>query len=179
MQLKVLPPGSQAFIFMTMMNFIEIITGTLEDIPLLVSHHRLMFEDIYEKEGLEINKQKFDLMDQIYGDKLKSQIQTGECQAWIAVTGGKKVASGTITLATLVPTPDDSNSVLAFIHSIFTESTYRRQGCSRIILKSIIDHCRLVGVRRLLLSTSEMAQPLYLSLGFKKSTNSMALVIPE
>jgi GNAT superfamily N-acetyltransferase len=68
---------------------------------------------------------------------------------------------------------------VAFLHSVFTEPKYRKQGYAKMIVESAIKFCNSNGIKRLLLNTSEEAKSLYKSLGFEYSKTSMSLFLGD
>ena len=151
-------------------------TATVEDIPVLVSHRRRMFEDMAARKGVPYDPSHLDAMDAAYGPYLHVQLNNATTRAWVIVDGDRKVASGALLFADWMPRPDGQKPGLAYVHSVYTEPDYRRSGLARRILKAMIAECRTRGLPRLTLHASEMGRPLYASLGFV-DTNEMRLML--
>ena len=54
-----------------------------EDIPVLVKHHCLMFEEILTLKGLNIDNATFKKIETSHNDKLEKQLSDGSCVAWL------------------------------------------------------------------------------------------------
>ncbi|MCP4049688.1 MAG: GNAT family N-acetyltransferase [bacterium] len=152
--------------------------ANIEDIPVLVKHHRLMFEEINELENNTASFIYSDL-DKSYTEKLKAQLPNGLCRAYVIEYKNKVVASGAVTIAEYVPIPEDTNTKIARIHSVYTDKEHRRKGLAKQIMEALISICKEPGIRRIRLVYSNEAQQLYEKLGFKPMTNSLELFIKE
>lgn len=161
----------------TKSNESRIQLATHNDIPTLVTHHHKMFKEIWEFRGLEIIDQKMEDMDKAYTEKLHKEIGNGECIAWVIKNDDKIVASGAVSFVSMVPTPDDSSAMVAYVHSIYTDHENRNKGYCRQIVMTAIKHCKSKGVKRMILNASEEGRPIYEDIGFKLSENSMRLFI--
>jgi len=151
--------------------------ATIKDIPVLVSHHRLMFEEIYRLKGETVEKSKLEEMDFAYEFKLKKQIEDEMCTAWLIRVNDIVVSSGAVSLVTMVPVPFDINTSVAYIHSIYTVPKFRGNGFAGIILNSIIEYCKSKSVKRVQLSASDAGKHLYEKIGFKPMPSSMMLFL--
>jgi len=54
-----------------------------EDIPILVRHHCLMFEEILTLKGMNIDISTFKKIETAHNDKLVKQLSDGSCVAWL------------------------------------------------------------------------------------------------
>lgn len=151
--------------------------ATLNDIPILVMHHHIMFEEIWALRGFKLDTLQFEAMDKEYEKKLQKEIVNGKCKAWIIKNGKKIVASGAMSIISMVPTPYDSSYKVAYLHSIFTECEYRNRGCAQLISENSIQYCKSQGIKRMILEASDAGRPIYEKIGFQSSTSSMRLLI--
>ncbi len=147
--------------------------GNTEDIPILAIHHRLMFEEIWESKGENIDISKFIEIEKIYTEKLRQQIEDGSCQAWVIENENKIAASGAISIVKMVPTPDDLSCEVAYLHSMYTERIYRNKKCARRIIEKAIQYCKSSGIKRILLNASEAGRPVYQKIGFRQAEDVM------
>lgn len=159
-----------------MINSGEVVTieATLENVPLLVEHHRRMFEEILvsqEKDPASLDKKK---LDAAYQKKMQGELGK-TCKAWLAQYKGEFVASGAVSLLSMVPVPFDYSYHVAYIHSIFTENQFRGRGIAGYILCEIIEYCRDKEVNRLILNASDAGRPIYERFGFEIVENSMRM----
>jgi len=83
--------------------------------------------------------------------------------------------TGAVSIMSLVPTPQDPNTSVAYIHSIFTVPEYRGRGFASQILNSILDYCKCAKIKRVQLSASDAGRSLYEKSGFKPADSSMVL----
>ena len=150
--------------------------ATLDDIPVLVSHRRKMFEDMAALKGERHDRAGLDMMDVAYEALLRYEIPAGSTRVWVIEDGGQIAASGALKFTDWLPRPDGLRRGLVYVHSVYTEPAYRRQGLARRVLTAMIDYCRDNGWPRLSLHASELGRGLYEDLGFK-STNEMRLVL--
>jgi GNAT superfamily N-acetyltransferase len=151
--------------------------ATESDIPRLGVHHRKMFEEIWEKKGESIDPSVGKAIERAYAKKLKQELTDGSCKAWVIESENKIVASGTITIASLVPTPRDLSSSVAYLHSMYTEKEYRNNHFANLIVERAIQFCRNNGINRIFLNASEAGRPIYEKLGFRTAPEMMRLVI--
>ncbi len=150
--------------------------ATIDDIPVLVSHRRKMFEDMAALKGEQHDRAGLDAMDVTYTVILRYEIPAGSTKAWVIEDGGRIAASGALKFTDWLPRPDGSRRGLAYVHSVYTEPAYRRMGLARRILTAMIDDCRDNDWPRISLHASELGRGLYENLGFKP-TNEMRLVL--
>ena len=150
--------------------------ATATDIPVLVGHRRKMFEDMAALRGDPHNRAGLESMDAQYSAQLRYEVPSGSTRIWVIEIDGKIAASGALKLTDWLPRPDGSRRGLAYVHSVYTEPPYRRQGLARLILNTMIEYGRQNGWSRLSLHASEMGRGLYEELGFKP-TNEMRLVL--
>jgi hypothetical protein len=94
----------------------KLVEASIEDIPVLVNHHRWMFEEIWKYRNLELDEQKLKDMDVAYKAKLDEEITNGICKAWILKDEKRTVASGAISIASMVPLPSDPSFQVAYLH---------------------------------------------------------------
>jgi N-acetylglutamate synthase-like GNAT family acetyltransferase len=156
---------------------ISIREATESDIPRLGVHHRKMFEEIWKKKGKSIDPSVGKAMERAYAKKLGQELTNGPCRAWVIERENKIVASGAITIASLVPTPKDLSSSVAYLHSMYTEKGYRNNHFANLIVERAIRFCRDAGIKRAFLNASEAGRPIYEKLGFRAAPEMMRLSI--
>jgi GNAT superfamily N-acetyltransferase len=150
--------------------------ATVDDIPVLVSHRRKMFEDMAALNGEQHDRAGLEAMDDAYAVLLRYEIPAGSTKAWVIETDGGPVASGALKFTDWLPRPDGLRRGWVYVHSVYTEPDHRRLGLARRILTTMIDDCRANGWPRLSLHASETGRGLYEDLGFTP-TNEMRLVL--
>jgi GNAT superfamily N-acetyltransferase len=152
--------------------------ATLDDTHVLALHHRKMMEEIVERKGSFLEKKSGDDLEAAHLQKIQQQMPQGTCLAWLIEHQGRIAASGAISLISLTPVPSDLNATVAFVHSIYTEPAFRRQGCAEKIMQAAVQYCRQRGIHRLILNASEAGRSIYERFGFTSSPESMRLLIP-
>lgn len=155
---------------------IEIRTAGLEDIPLLVEHHRKMFMEILQNQGANPELTDFQRIDREYENKLKNEIG-GDCVAWMAQNANAFLASGAVTVISMVPVPKDYSYRVGYLHSVYTEKNYREIGLAGRIVQEAVHYCKSRSIKRLILNASKAAKPLYDQFGFEEVENHMRLWI--
>ena len=149
--------------------------ATVHDIPVLVAHHHKMFEEIWTRLGFEIDTHQFEAMDKAHEEKLRKEIADGTCKVWVIGIDNKIVASGAISIDSMTPTPYDPSYRVAYLHSIYTEPSYRKRGLAERITKQAMTYCRSQGIKRMILEASDAGRPIYEKLGFQPSGRTMRL----
>ena len=65
---------------------IPVHSATIGDVPILVDHHRKMFEEIWSARGLEIDDHKFEEMDKAHEKKLSEELLKNSPKEKIIIT---------------------------------------------------------------------------------------------
>ena len=150
--------------------------ATPDDILLLAKHHRMMFEEIWERNGIPTDKSGLALLEKEYVKKLTNEFKSGTCISWVVQIGNQIVSSGAISIVLYVPVPHDLSPQIAFLHSVYTEKEYRHQHYARDITQEAANYCRNLGIKRLYLFASDAGRPLYENIGFVPVPNMMMLL---
>ena len=148
-----------------------------EDIPILVRHHRLMFEEIWTLKSLNYDISNLEEMDKNYAEKLQKQLRNNTVKAWLIEDISEIIASGAVSVISMVPLPDDPSDRVAYLHSIYTEKGYRSRGFAHRIAETAIHYCKSQGIRRMMLNASDAGRPVYEKTGFQAADNVMRLWI--
>ena len=151
--------------------------ATTGDIPLLASHHRRMFEEIWEQKGLVLEAANAKEVENAYIEKLKKEIPAGTCKAWVVQENDQAVASGAISIVSYVPVPSDVNHSAAYLHSMYTEKEFRGKKYARQIIAGALEFCKKNRISRVVLNASDAGRPLYEKLGFTSSPETMRMFI--
>jgi GNAT superfamily N-acetyltransferase len=158
------------------MNLREAFIG---DISVLAKHHRNMFEEIWTQKGEPISTVKAQEIEKAYTQKLELEMGEGICKAWVIESKGEIVSSGAITFVSFVPTPYDLSSKIAYLHSIFTEKSYRNKKCAQRVIHAAIKYCSDQGVNRMILTASNAGKTIYEKIGFHSTPEMMRLLIDK
>lgn len=149
------------------------------DIRELGTHHRRMFEEIWQQEGRDLSVERGREIERAYIAKLEKEIPAGACRVWVVRDERRIVASGGVTLVSFVPVPDDVNHTIAYLHSMYTEPEYRGKKMARRIVEQALSFCRALGIRRIILNASDAGKMIYEQYGFSASVKTMLLTMPE
>jgi GNAT superfamily N-acetyltransferase len=151
--------------------------ASISDISMLAVHHRKMFMEIWEKKRDYLEPERANQIEKAYVTKLETEMKNGNCIAWVIEDKESVVASGAVTFISLVPNPSDLSSKVAYLHSMYTEKSYRNKKCAQQIIQKAIDLCASQGVKRIMLNASDAGQPVYQKIGFRSAPDTMRLFI--
>ena len=160
------------------MNKYFILKAVLSDIQVLVSHHCMMFREIRDLQDKKIDDISCKKMEESQTKKIGDGFPKGLCHAWVTEDeNGKIVASGAISICNWVPTPEDPNYIVAYLHSMYTEKVHRGIGLATKIIEEVRDFCRKNNISRILLAASDSGKPIYEKIGFKSNNSFMFLTV--
>ena len=160
-----------------MENEFQLHLATLNDIPTLVIHRRLMFEEMYHLENVVIDKVDLDEVDAAYANYLQRSLLSGIAWSWVIRYMDRIPASCVISLIDYPPNPGNPTGQMALLHGVYTESAYRRLGLARCICNEALKFCQKRGISRITLNASKAGRSLYESLGFESVTTQMRLTL--
>ena len=90
---------------------------------------------------------------------------------------GRLVASGAATLSQRLPSPRNTVALVGYIQWVATDPPYRRRGYARDVLLGLLDWLKLRGAVSVELHATDVAAPLYRSLGFSVSAQGLRLFL--
>jgi GNAT superfamily N-acetyltransferase len=147
------------------------------DIPIMATHHKKMFEEIWEKRNEQLNPIRAIEVENAYAQKLEIDMKNGICRAWVIEDKEIVVASGAVSFASFVPTPSNLSFNIAYVHSIYTEKSHRNARCAQQIIHNIITHCQSQGIMTIMLRASDAGRAIYQKIGFQPDSNMMIMII--
>lgn len=150
------------------MKKIEITKATANDIEPLMT---LRLEMLREVNGLEEN---YEFSDEIVNFSREYYL-TGDQTTVIAKDGTKLIGCASINYIHLMPTFHHPVGKRAFLMSVYTKKEYRRRGIARDMIHILIDEAKERGCTEIILDATEDGKPLYKSLGFIDSNETMCL----
>jgi len=148
--------------------------ATLDDIPVIVTHRRKMFEDMRTGtpallDGMEA---RFDLW-------LRERMENGRYLTWFAITPEGSIASGAgLWLMDWPPHIIGEAAYRGYLLNVYTEQEYRRNGLGRMLTQNALDWCWANNIEVVVLHASAQGRRIYEKMGFQ-STNEMRLLKPE
>ena len=147
---------------------IEYKIATNDDIELLMSSR------------LEMLKVVNDLpKDYVYDDVIvnasRDYFLNGDHVTVLAIDGGEVIGCASMSFMWIMPTFSHPTGKRAHLMNVYTRSEYRRQGIARKMVQMLIDETWKRGATEISLDATKMGRPLYESMGFTNSTESMVL----
>ena len=92
-----------------------------------------------------------------------------------ALDGNNFIGCASISFIRMMPTFDHITGKRAHLMNVYTRSEYRRQGIARRMVQMLIEESWKAGATEISLDSTELARPLYESLGFNASAECMVL----
>lgn len=154
-----------------MSSAFDVRPATVDDIPILVSYRRSMFESM----GIA-DETALSAMCEVMSRYLHQALPGGEYRGWVAEAGGVVIASGGLVIQRLPPSPRNMDGRHGYIMNIYTEPAWRRKGVATAILTTILDYLRSLGVPVATLHATQDGRPVYERFGFEQ-TNEMRLIM--
>ena len=147
---------------------IEYKIATKDDIELLMSSR------------LEMLKVVNDLpADYVYDDVIVNESRdyflNGDHVTVLAIDDGEVIGCASMSFMWIMPTFSHPTGKRAHLMNVYTRSEYRRQGIARKMVEMLIDETWKRGATEISLDATKMGRPLYESMGFTNSTESMVL----
>lgn len=151
-----------------MENKIAISKSTAADIDRLME---IRLEMLRVVNGLEADYE--------FSDELKTESRgyflSGDQTTLLATDGEKTIGCASINYITIMPTFSHPTGKRAFLMSVYTQKEYRRMGIARRMVGQLVGEARAKGCSEIILDATEEGRPLYKSLGFKESGETMCL----
>lgn len=99
-------------------------------------------------------------------ESVRDELAQGRYQAWLAEADGQPVACTVLIWWPMPPNVEDMHRRRGYVSSVYTHPDYRRLGLARRLMEMLVAQARELHIGKLLLSSSSMGRPLYLSMGF-------------
>ena len=93
----------------------------------------------------------------------------------LAIDGGEVIGCASMSFMWIMPTFSHPTGKRAHLMNVYTRSEYRRQGIARKMVNMLIDETWKRDATEISLDATTMGRPLYESMGFTNSTESMVL----
>lgn len=94
---------------------------------------------------------------------------------WMAVDGDRVVGCVGVTLIAVPPRSDDLRPFDGLVLTMWVEPDVRRRGIADALLTALLAERDAIGIRRLILHATDMARPLYESMGFRSHAEWLQL----
>ena len=100
----------------------------------------------------------------------------GDQTTVLVLDEGKVIACASMSYMWIMPTFSHPTGKRAHLMNVYTNINYRRQGIARKMVQMLIEDARDKGATEISLDATESGRPLYESMGFTESSESMILV---
>ncbi len=101
-----------------------------------------------------------------YCESVREELERGRYLAWLAEANGQPVACTVLIWWPMPPNLEELHRRRGYVSSVYTRPEYRRLGLARTLMEMLVARARELHVSKLVLSSSSMGRPLYLSMGF-------------
>jgi len=101
-----------------------------------------------------------------FRESVRDELAQGRYQAWLAEADGQPLACTVLIWWPMPPNIEDLHRRRGYVSSVYTHPDYRRLGLARTLMEMLVAQARELHIGKLLLSSSAMGRPLYLSMGF-------------
>ena len=103
----------------------------------------------------------------------RRHIADGTHIAVVALTDDTDAGCGAICLTEELPSPDNPSGRCACLMNINVREEFRNRGVAHAIVRWLVNKARQLGCDKIYLETTDMAQPLYKSIGFNDLPGTM------
>jgi len=142
---------------------------TIEDLPHVLRHRRLMFEEMGYSDPAAL-----DAMQASSETYFRFAVGDGSYRGWLAEIKSKVVSGGGIVISAWPGLPSSPQPRRAMILNMYTERAFRRRGIARTLMTTMMNWLQQEGFCNVSLHASQFGRPLYESLGFRP-TNELRL----
>ena len=115
----------------------------------------------------------------VYADWVRGKVQAGDYLGLLALCGEDVVAGAGLVLLDWGPGRGSPNPLRARLVNVWTHENHRRQGRARRLVTDLLAQAKARGIGTVSLGSTEMARPLYESLGFKSYPHEMLLKLEK
>jgi GNAT superfamily N-acetyltransferase len=138
-----------------------------KDMPTLIEHRSLMFEEMYIAEGKCCVEKGFEIMEATYRDFLETHFFDGTLFGWVVDINDLCVCSGVLSIIIWPPAVGDVTERAGLFHGLYTLPQFRRLGYARQIVEKVISFAKKESLKWIALGPSHAGRKLYESLGFQ------------
>ena len=138
--------------------------ATPDDAPLLTAHRAALWTEIGDWTQDELAPTL-----PAWTSFIRRAIADGTYVAYIAEEDGVAIGSGALLLQLAFPRPGLESNQAGRMHSVYVAPAARRRGVALGIVNALLAFAREAKLIEITLHPSEVARPLYASLGFKQA----------
>ncbi|MFB5089349.1 GNAT family N-acetyltransferase [Psychrobacillus sp. PGGUH221] len=107
----------------------------------------------------------------------RKKLSNGGFSAWIAEVEGTVVALSGLVFFERPPQGENISGLEAYIMNMYTKPEYRGYGIARSLLEESISECKIMGIGRIWLHSSQDGYQLYKKMGFTDNDSEMELFL--
>ena len=141
--------------------------ATVADIPALCEARKKQLID----EGLA----PVASIDEELADYFATTLANDSLVEWVLDQDGEIVATAGLALMPFPPTYTNPAGTRGYITNMYTAPSHRGQGVATRLMAKLLDEAKERGIKKLLLSASEMGKPVYRKHGFRENDGWMEL----
>jgi len=143
--------------------FLGLVYG-LDDMSCFVQFRKILLE-----------REDDNSMDNMFADYFMNSLHDKSLVAWVAEEDKRIIAIVCLSICQLGPGFNNPSGKIAYVTNVYTIPSYRRQGAATNLMREAINNVKSLGIKRILLNSSDMAKSLYENLGFMESKNYFEL----
>lgn len=150
--------------------------ATLKDLALIVKQRHAMFA----AQGY-VNRAELELTDAKFEEWVEPKLNSGEYRGWfLQDESGAAVAGAGLWVMEWVPHALDQSTQRGNILNVYCEPQYQELGLTRRLLFDVLDYCRDIGIRSVIVNPGEALRPMYEALGFRPTGEmKIQLAVPN
>lgn len=138
----------------------------IKAVPALMHWRREVIETVF---GVEPSKRLLVANRRYY----REHIADGTHIAVVASADATDVGCGAICLSDELPSPDNPSGRCAYLMNIYVREPYRGHGVGHAIVRWLVEKARSLDCEKIYLETTDIARPLYKSIGFENLPGMM------
>lgn len=135
--------------------------ASLQEVEMLVE---LRLQDLRLFSERELPPKAREAIHHFYQEKMAA----GQCHTLLGESCGRIAATATVYYYETLPSNENPLGKTAQLTSIWVDEAFRRQGIARHMAELLLEQAKRDGAGRAVLNSSEMAEGLYLKIGFQR-----------
>ncbi|UJF34190.1 GNAT family N-acetyltransferase [Paenibacillus hexagrammi] len=136
------------------------------DIPQLITFRKIL-----------LSSEDNSSMDETFSNYFETSLSDKSLVVWVADDDGVVVSTVCFCICRFAPRFDNPTGLVAYMTNVYTIPNYRRQGIVSKLVSEAKEELATLGVRKILLHSSDMAKPMYEKFGFVEGKNYMSINI--
>jgi len=130
----------------------------VDDIPYFVESRKATLE-----------REDDNSIDDILTEYFANALRNNSMIAWVAEDNGNVISTACFIICPLVPNFVNLSGKVAYLTNVQTTPDYRGQGVATKLMSEIINDAKELGIKKILLNSTDMGKSIYEKLGFIKN----------